>query len=349
MERRAYIWNLPRLEGERRGHAMRLRADGVETVQVKAGGDDGRLWEAWADPRAVQPYRDEGLRVIPWFYTWPTDADIDVVVRAIRAQPFDEYSLNPEIEWRTDSPRNPWRTVEQANEAATDWLRKMESALPGVMRAFSSVPSWVGFPYEAWAGGCWQAEPQHYWPADLLANVYGRDYDQVGYHYIRTPNPDKPVVPILTASREYDDAGVLALARAALRWPIDGFTSWEAGNSAYQYAAMRAAYQLLPDLLTGGTEDVKEPAAGTYASYVNGRGEAIFVFNMGGQAGSPPRTDIQSMSLTVDSATDPTKQVTRGIVDQLVMPFFESPKLTIVGAFAVEAPQGEPRVTPERP
>jgi hypothetical protein len=47
---------------------------------------------------------------------------------------------------------------------------------------------------------------------------------------------------------------------------------------------------------------------------------------MGGQAGSQPRTDIRDMSLTVDSATDPTKQVTRGIVDQLVTPFHESPK-----------------------
>jgi hypothetical protein len=129
--------------------------------------------------------------------------------------------------------------------------------------AFSSVPSWTGFPYEAWCDGTDQAEPQHYWHKELLANVYGRDYDQVGYHYIRTTDHTKPCIPILTACREYDDAGVLALAHTALAYPIAGFTSWESGNSAYQYAAMRAAYLMLPrDILTGGDE-VREPASGT--------------------------------------------------------------------------------------
>lgn len=342
MEKRAYVWNLP---ADRAAHARRLRADGVECVQVKAGGDDGRLWQAWSDRNATKPYRDAGLRVIPWFYTWPTRADIDVVVRAMDAHPFDEYSLNPEVEWRTDSPANNWNTIEQANEAASIWLQGMERALPSVMRAFSSVPSWVGFPYEAWADGCWQAEPQHYWPKELLANVYGRDYDQVGYHYIRTPDPNKPVIPILAASREYNDAGVVALAESALLWPIDGLTSWEAGNSSYQYAAMREAYLLLPpDMLTGG-DQVKEPAAGTYASYLNDKGEAIFVFNMGGQAGSLPRTDIRDMSLTVDSATDPALQVTRGIRDQLVTQFYESPKPGQMKLLR-DAPEGEPKVAP---
>lgn len=322
-EKRAYIWNLP---ADRAAHARRLVADGCECVQVKAGGDDGRLWAQWSDPHATKAYRDAGLRVIPWFYTWPTRADIDVVVRAMKAHPFDEYSLNPEVEWRTDSPRNGWNTLEQANEAAALWLDGMERALPSVKRAFSSVPSWTGFPYEAWCAGTDQAEPQHYWHRELLANVYGRDLDQVGYHYLRTTDHNKACIPILTACREYDDAGVLALAHSALAYPIAGFTSWESGNSAYQYAAMRAAYLMLPrDILTGGDE-VREPASGTYASYINDKGEAVFVFNMGGQAGSHPRTDIQNMSLTVDSATDPAKQITRGIVDQLVMPFHESPK-----------------------
>src|SRR5687768_14263774 len=97
MDKQAYIWNLP---ADRAAHARRLVAIGCEHVRVKAGGDTGRLWEAWADPRAVQPYRDAGLRVTPWFYTWPVQKDIDVVVRAMRAQPFEEYALNPETEWR---------------------------------------------------------------------------------------------------------------------------------------------------------------------------------------------------------------------------------------------------------
>jgi hypothetical protein len=243
-ERQAYLWNLP---ADRAAHARRLAGDGCTHVRVKAGGDNGRLWQAWSDPSATQPYRDAGLRVTPWFYTWPTPADRDVVLRAMRAQPFDEYALNPEVEWRTDSAENPWNSLAEANEGAADWLRRMEATLPGVRRAFSGVPSWLGFPYEAWCAGCHQAEPQHYWPASLLADWRGKDLDQVGYHYERAPQGvSLACVPILTASREYDDAGVVQLARDALRFPIQGFSSWECGNAAYQWDAMRQAYQLLP-------------------------------------------------------------------------------------------------------
>jgi hypothetical protein len=244
-EKQAYIWNLPT---DRAAHARRLVEGGCRHVRVKAGGDGGRLWQAWSDPSATQPYRDAGLRVTPWFYSLPVQGDIDVVIAAMRAQPFDEYALNPEVEWRwQNSNENPWNSLQQANDGAADWLAKMEAALPGVRRAFSSVPSWLDFPYEAWCAGCDQAEPQHYWPAALLANYQGQDLDQVGYHYARGGGNGMFCVPILTASREYDDAGVLALARSALLFPIQGFSSWEAGNAAYQWDAMRQAYALLPE------------------------------------------------------------------------------------------------------
>jgi hypothetical protein len=171
MEKQAYIWNLPT---DRAAHARRLVEGGCRHVRVKAGGDGGRLWQAWSDPSATQPYRDAGLRVTPWFYTWPVQGDIDVVIAAMRAQPFDEYALNPEVEWRwQNSNENPWNSLQQANDGAAAWLAKMEAALPGVRRAFSSVPSWLDFPYEAWCAGCDQAEPQHYWPQwAAMAAVY---------------------------------------------------------------------------------------------------------------------------------------------------------------------------------
>lgn len=299
MEKQTYIWNLP---SDRAVHARRLVEIGVQHVRVKAGGDTGRLWQAWVDPRATQPYRDAGLRVTPWFYTWPEQSDIDVVIRAMRAQPFDEYALNPEVEWRTDSPENPWRTVEQANDAAADWLRRMEAALPGVRRAFSSVPSWVGFPYEAWCAGCDQAEPQHYWPRNLLADVYGHDYDEVGYHRLRGGD-DLPCIPILTASREYPDAGVVALAKTALAdFPtLDGFSAWEAGNASFQWGAMAAAYALLPEVI-----DVERGPQGEFArSFVEPlTGQPVTLINWGGKAASIEGTNFADVGISVVGVPD---------------------------------------------
>lgn len=299
MEKQTYLWNLPT---DRAAHARRLVEIGVEHVRVKAGGDTGRLWKQWSEPAATQPYRDAGLRVTPWFYSWPVQGDIDVVVAAIRAQPFDEYALNPEVEWRTDSGENPWNTVAQANEGAATWLGKMEAALPSVRRAFSSVPSWIGFPYEAWCAGCAQAEPQHYWPKNMLADVYGHDYDEVGYHRLRGGDA-LPCVPIITACKEYPDAGVIALAKNALAdFPnLDGFSFWEAGNAGFQWAAAAASLALLPEtiaLVTG--EDGQ-----TARSYVDPQtGQAMTLINWGGQAKAIEGTNFVDVGISVDGVPD---------------------------------------------
>ena len=250
MEHQTYIWNLYPARDARKAHAKRLREIGVTHVQVKAGGDDGRLWESWTNHDAVAPYREEGLYVSPWFYTWPTVADREVVRRAMAAQPFERYSLNPEVEWRTDSNRNPWRNIGEANEGADAWLLAMEQLLPSIERRFSGVPSWTGFPYEAWCRHCDAAEPQHYWPRNMLADVYGRDFDEVGYHRLRGGD-EIPCVPIITASREYVDPAVVALARGAFAdFPtLDGFSFWEAGNAAFQWDAAKAILDFLPDAI----------------------------------------------------------------------------------------------------
>jgi hypothetical protein len=255
MERQAYLWNLPL---NREAHARRLVEIGVKHVRVKAGGDTGRLWAAWSEPAATRPYRDAGLRVTPWFYTWPVQSDIEVVVRAMRAQAFDEYALNPEVEWRwRNSNENPWNSFAEADAGARRWLAQMEAALPGVRRAFSGVPSWLDFPYQAWCEGCDQAEPQHYWPRHLLADFEDIDLDQVGYHR-RFGGDAIPCVPIITACREYDDEGVVNLARSALTdFPsLDGFSTWEGANGGFQWEAMRRVYRLLPadNIVPGGTE-----------------------------------------------------------------------------------------------
>src|SRR5687768_17277497 len=112
MERQVYLWYVPQ---DAVGHAARLREIGCHHVRVKAGGDDGRLWRQWSNPALTEPYRAAGMRVTPWFYTWPTAADREVVVHAHEAQPFDEYALNPETEWRwRNSNENPWRSLAEA-------------------------------------------------------------------------------------------------------------------------------------------------------------------------------------------------------------------------------------------
>jgi hypothetical protein len=281
MDRGTYIWNLDPSSDARRAHAKRLRGLGLTRVQVKAGGDDGRLWPEWVDPAATREYREEGLTVEPWFYTWPTEADRLVVKRAFDAQPFERYALNPETEWRTDSQENPWNTVAQANEGAFEWLLQMDLAMPSMERWFSSVPSWTGFPYEAWCQGCDLAQPQHYWPRNLLADVYGHDYDEVGYHRLRGGDT-LPCIPIITACREYPDAGVVALAATALHdFPnLDGFSFWEAGNGAFQWDAAQKCLDLLPATIEISTGPKDEYVR----SWVDQRGVPTTQIIWGGQA-----------------------------------------------------------------
>lgn len=311
MVREVYIWNMPRSMVERKAHAMRLRGAGITHVRVKAGGDDGRLWPEWVDPQATQPYRDEGLTVTPWFYTWPTDGDITVVERAMRVQPFNEYLLNPEQEWRIDFNTNPWNTVQQANEGAAIWLDKMERTMPSVKRLFSGVPSWVGFPYEAWCRGCQGAQPQHYWPKNLLADVYGKDYDEVGYHMLRG-GLELDCVPIITASREYNDAATVALAQVAFNeYPmIDGFSFWEAGNAAFQWEAMAKCLALLPEFVEVSTG----PENQKVRSYIDQHGTPVTEVWWGGRADRIKGTNIRDIGITVVGGP-PVGEYDRSIFD----------------------------------
>lgn len=297
MDKGAYIWNLYPSPTDRKTHAIRLREIGCTRVQVKAGGDDGRLWESWTDPQATKEYRDEGLIVNPWFYTWPTPGDQMVVVRAMKAQPFTRYALNPETEWRTDHQFNPWNTVAQANEGAALWLQQLDRLLPSVERWFSSVPSWIGFPYEAWCQGCDLAQPQHYWPRNMLADVYGKDYDEVGYHMLRG-GIDLPCIPIITACREYNDPAMIALAQVAFNeYPmIDGFSFWEAGNGAFQYDAARACLALLPDTI----ERVTGPENQNVRSYIDTQGVPITEIWWGGKATKIRGTDYRDIGIEVE-------------------------------------------------
>jgi hypothetical protein len=262
-ERQSYAWNLPKTATLREALAVALVADGTRHLRVKAGGDLGAVWipggrypssagPQWDDGWLAH-YTAKGIRVTPWFYIWPAEVDKEAVAKALNHRDADELALNAETEWRVSSPDNTFRSLAEANVYAEAWVRDLRTWLPHPVRiAFSAVPTWADFPYEGFAAACDQAEPQHYWPRDLLAG--GKD--QVEAH-IRRAGAALPCVPLLTCSREYEDSVVVALAVEAVedyiaaRDTIDGLSTWECGNSAYQHAAVQASYALLDGLGRG--------------------------------------------------------------------------------------------------
>lgn len=290
LEQSVYFWYFDGSVAQ----AARVAATGAGLAWLKAGGDRGIVWIPGAptggfarpqwDDAYLEPLTSRGVEGRPWFYNWPAEADKGAVERALAHRWSDAIVLNPETEWRVQSPESPYTNLAKANEYAAAWVNDLRARLVRLFgRApaigFSSVPSWADFPYEGFAAACAFAHPQHYWHDAMMA----RGENQVEAHYRRTPL--EACVPILTACREYDDAGVLALARSALLHPIAGLSAWEAGNSAFQAEAMRQAYALLPaDKVPIEEGEVREPGAGEVNQYLNERGELIAVVNMGGEA-----------------------------------------------------------------
>lgn len=78
--------------------------------------------------------------------------------------------------------------------------------------------------------------------------------------------------------------------------------------------------------LSKGEGIVREPAAGKFTAYENDKGEAVFVWNMGGEVGPDGILGIHvgDLGMTVDSATEPGKQVSRSIQSNEVHLFHTS-------------------------
>jgi hypothetical protein len=263
IERSTYIWNYRGGDAK----AQQIKDTGATMAWIKSGGDQGVVWipgvsrPTWALPQwddaYLQPLTSRGIACYPWFYNWPGAQDKAAVIRALEHRWSDVLALNPETEWRVASPHSPYNTLAEGNRYARAWVDDlMEQLLARFGKlpriGFSGVPSWRDFPYEGFGQACDFGHVQHYWPAELLGGE-----DQVEAHYRRAPGC--PCIPILTACREYDDAGVLRLAASALMHPIQGFSAWEAGNAAYQADAMRQAYALLPADDTQTSVTVQSP------------------------------------------------------------------------------------------
>jgi hypothetical protein len=256
-ERSAFIWTLPTGAATREAIAVAVAAGGTRKLYIKAGGDNGAaVWipgaalPSWARPQwddtYLAPFIARGIAIVPWVYNWPGGKDADATWLALDHKWSDEVVLNPETEWRVQSSANTFRSLAEANAAAAVWVNTLRAQLPRPVRiGFSSVPSWGDFPYEGFAVACDFALEQHYWFPDVLPG----GLDQVGWH-LRRVGRGKPHVPVLTASREHDDAGVVQLARNALAQDPDlaGFSAWEAANGAFQVDAMAASYALLDGL-----------------------------------------------------------------------------------------------------
>jgi hypothetical protein len=267
LDRAAYAWQLPHDAGARENLAAAVYADGTRHVRVKACGDGGATWipggrypasggPQW-DNAWLEPFTRRGIRVTPWSYNEPGEADKNAIIRALQHRPPDprpdglwEIGLNPEVEWAANNGYD--------NAYAAAWVRDLRERVRAALGvelyiAYSSCPTWRWFPYEGYAETCDQAEPQHYWTRNLLPDFGPLDEDQVEAH-IRRAGPAQPCVPILTASREYASSEVVALAVEAIedyvaaRDAIDGLSSWECANGAYQHDAMAASYALLDGL-----------------------------------------------------------------------------------------------------
>lgn len=249
-ERSVFFWYYDGSDAK----AQQVADTGATIAHIKAGGDRGIAWIPGApnggfarpqwDDAYLAPLTRRGITCHAWTYPWPHEADKDVCLRLLAHRWSDRLILNPESEWRVHNAASPYNTLAQANAFAREWVRDLRARI--VQRfgrapqiEFSGVPSWSDFPYEAFGEECAAGLCQHYWPDELLGGE-----NQVEAHYRRAPGC--PCIPILTACREYDDAGVLRLAASALMHPIGGFSAWEGGNSAFQAEAIKQAFAMLP-------------------------------------------------------------------------------------------------------
>lgn len=270
MERSTYFWYYDGTAAK----AQQVADTGATIAYIKAGGDRGVAWipdptpedfenEQW-DEGYLHPLTSRGVRCLPWFYNWPVPEDQRVVGDALAVRWADCLVLNVETEWRVQHPTSPYNTLAQANVFAKAWVVTLKAQLlarfgrvPSI--GYSACPSWADMPIEGFEAACDFSMPQHYWPDELMApdgetgSEAGEDMVEA---HLRRCGKAKPCIPILTACREYDDAGVIGLATNALGdYPdLAGFSAWEAGNRAYQADAMKEAYAMLPqDNLTTPT------------------------------------------------------------------------------------------------
>jgi hypothetical protein len=99
-------------------------------------------------------------------------------------------------------------------------------------------------------------------------------------------------------------------------------------RNRYQGTKAELAQLTLTRDLQKGAAQVREPEAGKYTAYINTQGEPIFVWNMGGKTPQILGIDVKDLGMTVASATEPDKQVSASIQNQVVGLYHESERTT---------------------
>jgi biotin carboxyl carrier protein len=342
-KRSMYLWNAPATSAGRTAKRDELFAIGCTQVFVKGFGDGGVAWiegealPAWARAQWSDAYAADfaPLDVILWGYPWPRDTDIDACVRALQARWSHTVVLNPETEWRwQNSNANPWNSLGEANAYAQGWMRSLKGACSkalGRVPSFwlSSCPTWGDLPYEGLMAECDGALPEHYFFERDMAG--GEDMVEA---HLRRAGTAKPCAPVLTCCREYDDQGVVDLAALALRDLPNpaGFSGWEAGNAAFQAAAMWRAYALLPE---DKVEGQALPPGNEIIPHVLADGRPAVTIAFAGRTDTILGVDVADLGISVASATE------AGVVlDQSVQG-------NAFGGWRVRAP--EPAPVPEPP
>ncbi len=326
-QRSAYIWNTEASQAGRQAKRDQLVAGGCDQVLIKGFGDTGTahagaatvpgdVWPQWSDAICAD-YAPMDATL--WGYPWPGDTDITACVDALRRRWSAEVVLNPETEWRwQNSNANSWNSLAEANAAAEAWMDRLIAACQaafGRVPSFgcSSCPSWYDLPYEGFMKKCDFALPEHYFFHRLMAG--GEDMVQA---HIRRAGTSKPVYPVVTACGEYDDAGVLQLGTDALAdYPnVQGFSSWEAGNGAYQADAVRRVYALLPPVqvtaasvpsdpataISAALPPAPQPSAQTIHVYTDAQAETRLDVNFGGEAVTVDNFSIIDATIDVTNA-----------------------------------------------
>lgn len=91
-----------------------------------------------------------------------------------------------------------------------------------------------------------------------------------------------------------------------------------------RFRGSRAQLEALAGIERSGI--VQEPEEGKYTAYINTKGQPIFVWNMGGETPQILGIDIKDMGMTVQSATEPDKQISASIQNNAVGLHHESKK-----------------------
>lgn len=246
------------------GIVDRLIASGHNVLLgPKAGIDTGTVWDQWAP--VAREAQGKGLYVGMFIYCWMGNqfgipGEVNLIGQAVAACKPDSIVLNVEVEADNAPPSQV--------KAFTDALRAKIG--PDIPIDNSSVPSWDGgkyggskyhnVPYEALSELTRIDFYQNYWDAADVAGGY--DW-QDGYQRQRqSKRADKIVIPSWIVGKNVDAFAAWAAAKG-----YPGIAGWEAGNSAYDFAAVQQAWPVLDDhlpVLTPATAD--EAAQATKAA-----------------------------------------------------------------------------------